>query len=329
MEDAKSVLTPLHDMVGQDAIRRFIKRWLTAERKPHAMLLAGLPGTGKRTLALAFAQAILCGTADGPCGHCLSCQRFAEGAHPDLLRLAPEGLSFKREMIRQLQAEAPFSPRLSRTRVAILERADRMTEEAANSFLKLLEEPLVPWVFLLTADEEQRVLPTIRSRVIRLPVAALSEEAVAQLLVARDVDPEAAAVAADLAGGSAGRALSLAGGPAVEMRRNIQTLLRALPVSDVTRLWQLAPWLEQVKTEEAQLFTLVLTALCREAWQQCLGLKSGVSRLPLAAVCRLARVVETAERDLAVRGNPRLVLEACCIRMNAVYKKEELFCRQL
>ncbi len=327
MEMHKEPLTPLARMRGQAAIERFIRRWLTASRKPHAMLFVGQNGTGKRTLAMAFAQAILCGQADGPCGRCLSCQRFAEGAHPDLILLKPEGLSFKRDLIRQLQAEAPFPPRLAASRVAVLTQADRMTEEAANSFLKLLEEPAVPWVFLLTADEEQRVLPTIRSRAIRLPVAPLPEETVAGLLAERGVEPAAALVAAELAGGSMGRALSLAQGPAVEMRDKVQKLLAALPVADVTRIWQLAPWLEEVKAEEAQLFTLVLTAFCREAWQQCLGLKAGVSRLPLEQVCRLARVVEAAERDLAVRGNPRLVLEACCIRINSVYKKEEPFCR--
>ena len=317
----------LDDMVGQKAVKTFIRRWLKAERKPHAILFVGLPGTGKRTLAKVFAQTILCGHENAPCGQCLSCQRFTEGSHPDFLRLTPDGLSFKRDLVRQLQAEASFQPRLAATRVAVLEQADRMTEEAANSFLKLLEEPVVPWVFILTADEEQRVLSTIRSRVVRLPVAPLSEEQVAMLLAARGVPPKTAAVAAELASGSVGRALSLAEGPAIEMRHKIQALLKALPVRDVARIWQLAPWLEQVKLEEAQLFTMVLTALCREAWLQCTGLKDGVSRLKITAVCRLARVVEAAERDLAVRGNPRLVLEACCIRMNAVYKEEELFCQ--
>ncbi len=327
MEEKQALLAPLAQVHGQARLERFLRRWLTAPRKPHALLFVGQSGTGKRTLALAFAQTMLCGAPDGPCGRCLSCQRFAEGAHPDFVRLAPEGLTFKRELIRQLQAEASFAPRLAATRVAVLERADRMTEEAANSFLKLLEEPAVPWVFLLTADEEQRVLPTIRSRVIRLPVAPLPEPEIAALLAARGVEPAAAAIAAELAGGSVGRALALAQGPALEMRDKVQTLLGALPVPDVTRIWQLAPWLEEAKTEDAQLFALVLTALCREAWQQCLGLKDGASRLPLAQVCRLARVAEAAERDLAVRGNPRLVLEACCIRMNAIYKKEEPFCR--
>lgn len=317
----------LDEIVGQEPVKQFISRWLQANRKPHAMLFAGLPGVGKKTLAMAFAKAILCGRPEGPCGDCPSCRRFNEQAHPDLVHLAPEGLSFKRDMIRQLQTEAPFQPRLAATRVAVLERADRMTEEAANSFLKLLEEPVAPWVFLLTADEEQRVLPTIRSRVVRLPVAALTEEATAAILVERGVEAQAAAVAAELSGGSVGRALLLAQGPALEMRQKIQTLLQALPVKDAARIWQAAPWLEQVKTEEAQLFTLVMTALCREAWLQCSGLKAGTSQLALTEVCRLARVVETAERDLAVRGNPRLVLEACCIRINAVYKKEEPFCQ--
>ena len=325
METEKAL--SLDEVVGQEPIKQFISRWLRAKRKPHAMLFTGLPGVGKKTLALAFAQAILCGRPEGPCGVCPSCRRFVEQSHPDMLHLAPEGLSFKREMIRQLQAEAPFQPRLAATRVAVLACVDRMTEEAANSFLKLLEEPVAPWVFLLTADEEQRVLPTIRSRVVRLPVAALTEEATAELLVKRGVEVQAAAMAAELAGGSVGRALSLAQGPALEMRRKIQTLLQALPVKDAARIWQLAPWLEQVKTEEAQLFTLVMTALCREAWLQCSGIKPGVSQLSLTDVCRLAHVVEKAERDLAVRGNPRLVLEACCIRINAVYKKEEPFCQ--
>ena len=165
MDNESRPAVSLDDIVGQDTVKTFMRRWLKAERKPHAMLFVGLPGTGKRTLAHAFAQAILCEREHNvPCGQCLSCRRFVEGSHPDFLRLAPEGPSFKRDLVRQLQTEASFPSRLSATRVAVLERADRMTEEAANSFLKLLEEPVVPWVFLLTADEEQRVLPTIRSR---------------------------------------------------------------------------------------------------------------------------------------------------------------------
>ena len=147
---------------------------------PHAVLFVGPAGVGKTTLALDLAAGLLC-TADDPaarpCGTCRACRLVASGGHPDLHRIGPEGPGRQVVIggpgarvrgIRDLIADLALLPVEGGARVAIVEAAHRMNEDAQAALLKTLEEPPPGVTLILCADAEEPLLPTIRSRCARL-----------------------------------------------------------------------------------------------------------------------------------------------------------------
>lgn len=142
---------------------------------PHALLLHGLPGTGIRQFAEAFAHAIMCSAgAMTPCGECHSCQLNSAGNHPDLRLLLPEkeGAAIKVDQIRELVAFGQASAQQGGYRVVIICPAEAMNTNAANSLLKTLEEPGAKTLLLLVTYAAATLLPTVRSRCQQLAMAA-------------------------------------------------------------------------------------------------------------------------------------------------------------
>jgi DNA polymerase III delta' subunit len=191
---------------------------------PHAVLLVGPASSGKTTLALDLAAALLCQNPDRaarPCRGCRGCRLVASGNHPDLHRLAPEGPGGQVKIgkagdpepgtIRHLIGELALLPVEGGARVAIVEQAHRINEDAQNALLKMLEEPPAGVTIVLCADEEEYLLPTVRSRCMRVrlgPVAGREIERWLGELGAADA-PSAARYAR-LAGGCPGLALAYA-----------------------------------------------------------------------------------------------------------------------
>ena len=159
----------------------------------HSWLFTGPAGSGRSTLARAFAAALQC-EKDG-CGDCTSCKLIAADAHPDVRMLATDKVIISIEEVRQLVQFAALGSSLGEYRIVIIEDADRMTERTSNVLLKALEEPQPKTLWILCAPSAADMLPTIRSRtrnvVLRLP----STEEVAQLLVQRDGVKEELALA--------------------------------------------------------------------------------------------------------------------------------------
>jgi DNA polymerase III delta' subunit len=194
---------------------------------PHAVLLVGPASSGKTTLALDLAAALLCVHADRaqrPCRQCRGCRLVASGNHPDLHRLAPEGPGGQVRIgkatdpepgtIRHLVGELSLLPVEGGARVAIVEQAHRTNEDAQNALLKMLEEPPAGVTIVLCADEEECLLPTVRSRCVRVrlgPVAGREIERWLGELGAADA-PSASRFAR-LAAGCPGLALAYAHAP--------------------------------------------------------------------------------------------------------------------
>ena len=207
---------------------------------PHALVLAGPPSVGKTTLAMDLAAGLLClapSAADRPCRACRGCRLVASGNHPDLHRLAPVGPGdqVRIDAIRGLVTELALLPVEGGTRVAVIERAHRMNEDAQNALLKTLEEPPGGVVIVLCAVDEDRLLPTIRSRCARLRLGTVGVRQIEAWLTERGVvDPPAAARAARLAGGRPGLALAYAAAPEgvaarAEIDRSLLDLLALRP----------------------------------------------------------------------------------------------------
>jgi DNA polymerase-3 subunit delta' len=147
---------------------------------PHAMLFTGESGIGKAEFALQFARSLLCEQPDTlghACQQCASCQRFNAGTHPDLIRVEPEeaGKPIKVDQIRQIIGDMTLASHYGGYRVLLMDPADAMNSNAANSFLKTLEEPPANSVLLLVSAMPSRLPATIRSRcqILRFAVPAV------------------------------------------------------------------------------------------------------------------------------------------------------------
>lgn len=153
--------------------RDLLQRAVSGGRAVHAYLLAGADPEAGRSTALYLAQALVCERRpDGPCGACLSCRKVAEGNHPDVHWTAPDGASLKLQQVHSLQNQAWLRPTEAPGRVFILEQAETMTLEAANSLLRILEDPPGGATFILLTAQPQQMLPTILSRCQRLDLPA-------------------------------------------------------------------------------------------------------------------------------------------------------------
>lgn len=131
----------------------------------HAYLLIG---NGKE-LAQWITQCIFCKEKTG-CGNCANCRRIEHGNHPDVHFVAPDGKQIKVDQIRELQREGALKAVEGLKQVFIIDSADKMNEQAANALLKSLEEPLQDTLFLLIAENKNRILPTILSRVQQVKI---------------------------------------------------------------------------------------------------------------------------------------------------------------
>jgi DNA polymerase III delta' subunit len=224
-------------------------RTMLAGHAPHAVLLAGPPALGKTTLGLDLAAGLLCVGATGgdrPCRECRGCRLVEHGNHPDLHRLAPGGAGQQISIggkdvrgIRDLVSELALLPVEGGWRVALIEGAHRMNDDAQSALLKTLEEPPAGATLILAADDEDRLLPTVRSRCVTVRLGPVPARDVERLVVDRGLaDAPTGARLARLTGGRPGLALAYAAQPEAETIRTelVRTLLDLLTAPPSERL---------------------------------------------------------------------------------------------
>ena len=195
---------------------------LRARDLAHSWLLLGPSGSDKGAAAAAMAAAVNCDTAPGVgCGECTTCLRILRHRHPDVHHIAPEGTFILVDQIRDsVISEAARSPFEARSKVFILEEADRMNPAAQNALLKTLEEPGEATMFILLSAREEELLETIRSRCRVVHLRRVPEEHIARVLTDEGTPADRALLAARVCEGDLHRARSLSSSSTVWDRRS-------------------------------------------------------------------------------------------------------------
>jgi DNA polymerase-3 subunit delta' len=248
-----------------DVVERF-RRAVARGRLASTFLFVGPPGIGKRMVAEKLAQALLCPHADmsalAPCGRCDSCVQVASHTHPDLLLVGkPADKSMipvevfigdqAHRMREGLCHDIALKPFMGGRKVAIIDDADFLNEEGANSLLKTLEEPPPRSVLILIGTSADRQLPTIRSRAQMFRFRPLPETTVAEILVTKGLasDREAARRLASFAEGSVEQAVALADEDLWSFRRELLKELAMPRLANVALAGALVPFVEAAGKE--------------------------------------------------------------------------------
>ena len=283
-------------LTGNSRVKAVLKRMLTTDRLPGALLFTGEEGIGKKLFALEVARALNCRTPKDheACGVCSSCTRIAklnypqrEDAeewtqiiwtdHPDVgLVVAPKRV-LRVEQMRQIEKEANFRPFEGKARVFLIDEADKLNDASANALLKVLEEPPRTSHLILITARPAMLLPTILSRCQMIRFSPLTpDEIESHLLKNNLVDAKTARLRARAAGGSMGRALSGDLVTFTSQRKAMLKVLNALAISDDrAELLRSAEQLNEAQyKEEFEERLDVLETLIRDAWMLSLGVES-------------------------------------------------------
>ena len=338
-------------LVGNQRAKETLGRMLAGRRVPGALLFAGEDAVGKKLFALELAKALNCLVPVGveACDKCSSCVRimhFADAPagqpddakhiiwseHRDVGLIKTDKRVINVQQVRDVELETNFRPHEGRARVFIFEDADKMNPQASNALLKTLEEPAPTSHIILITTRPANLLTTIRSRCQAIRFAPLASEEIEKYLVGhKQRAGEEARLAAHLARGRLGLALSLNLDAYREAREEMLSVLDALTAvqPDRVRLLRAAEDLSDAKRkDEFEPRLDVLETLIRDAWLLSLDSSAKIVNEDIRA--RLARLgaglksrhaadwmarIQELRGQLAVNINRRVATDALLLSM--------------
>lgn len=320
-----------HSLVGNERIKKLLKRAVLEGRIGQGLIFAGPRGVGKYRFALALAQALNCerpANGDG-CGECASCRRIERGEHMDVQTFSPDGQFIKIAQMRGMSREAQFRPFEGRRRVSIIDEAHQLHPQAAHSILKTLEEPPPSSLIALVTPKPYALLDTIRSRCQMLSFAPLTAAELETYLKANyKRPPEETRMLARLAQGSIGRALEIDLGEYRDKRAFMIGIVESLYVNrDVISLMGAAEHLGvKLEKDQFEVHMDALMVLLADLFHLKLG--AAADSLTNADIAdRLARIAETVTLDqiLDCAGKIEELLQGLSRNLNRRVSLEGMF----
>ncbi len=331
------------NIIGHRQLLTFFEQLINTGHLSHAYLFTGPPQVGKRTLALAFAQAMLCTATQthppgSPCGTCSACLKVQNASHPDLSIIRPmENKKFLIiDSIRELLRAAALQPQEGRYSIFLLPHAESLTLEAANALLKTLEEPAPHTILLLTATDEQLLPQTIVSRCQVAPVGLVNTtEIEARLVEQWSVARERAQELSMLSAGRPGWAIAASQNEELQEQRAawfqmMNTLCESGPtqrlkvaaklvhdtehLDELLSIWLLW-WRDQLLSSEGYQFPD--NPARNEPNQYASQIAPVIAR-------RVIEQIQDARRQLEQNANPRLVLETLLLELPSLKQTQEI-----
>jgi len=245
------------EVIGHQKNIEMLQNALLKNRIAPAYLFAGLANMGKEFVAITFAKALNCLEAEADsCDKCISCRKIDDNNHPDVRVIRPDGAWMKIDQIRDLQKQLSYRPMEGRYKVYILTDVERMTLQAANSFLKTLEEPPGSSVLILLTANYSGLLTTIQSRcragLLKFPSMPQAELA-AQLMEKYNLHHSRAKQIALLSGGRIGIALDTAQKDSIVVAPDVPEILKG---PDIIKTFKIA---EELNDEQPESLDILLT----------------------------------------------------------------------
>jgi DNA polymerase-3 subunit delta' len=323
------------DLALPERVKQALLRVVKEQRVPPAYLFVGPAGLGKRTTAFALAKALNCAVQTGDaCDQCALCLRIDRQLHPDIHLVEPQGQVIKIDQVRQLREVLMLQAYEGRVKVAILDDAGKLSVEAANALLKILEEPPFQTLFLLVCQHLGSLPATVISRAQVLRFSPLAHDQVVALLRQCGREPGAAERAACLSGDRPGAALALDLPVVLQRRAEALQLLTQARTGDATALLASAEQWAKRKSDHDSLFEMLLSlvrdmAVSRAGGDDTLLLHGDIcdTLSPLAAVVPSAtlwevfEIVHSTQEAVTHNTNPQLAFEVMLFKIGDAYER--------
>ena len=326
-----------HGIKGHKRQIEIIERALLSNTVPHAYLFIGASGIGKKMVAANLACALQCSSQDDrPCGKCNGCKKSEDTNHPDIISIESDGKFIKIEQIRELQKRLGYKPFEGRATVCIIDGADKMNLAAANSLLKLLEEPPPAAYLILIAENVRQIIPTIISRCQKLKFNTLSNDEISDILVKeRGLSEKDAISISRISEGSPGKAIVFYESfPADEKKKLLSAVTKLGTIDEVFSLAEEMTGKDSVEKlmdslEIIKFFLRDLACLKAGIEEDKLiniadkdMMEKGGASYSLNSLISMSEAVNGTETALLMNGNKRLAVENMLIKFH--YAKAKL-----
>ncbi len=253
------------NIIGHENVKQKLEKIIIANSVSHAYLFSGKDGIGKKTLAIEFAKSVMCSnsTQFGYCGNCEVCLTFENES--DFKIIEPTKNVIKVDEIRNFCSELFLKPTRAAHKFFIIDNADCMNEQAQNALLKVLEEPPLYATIILVASNKEKLLNTIKSRVVDVQFDSLSDTEIEKILKLQNIEYTQEAI--KYANGSYKKALDFINDDLFGIAKEVATILETRDFLAVNRKFEeikadkkLKPSMEAILEKVMQIFFIKFKA---------------------------------------------------------------------